>query len=295
MHFHCKFNQLVSVGGSGAIKLWFVHRELLRIPQPLVDHCLIDCMNHRHPAAMTALVARSYDQPTGANPMVGGLEPPGWMLAVTPSPKAPVTGSWLASSSMQAGSASSPSRDETWWDPLGHHECIEQDSKANHPVNCLTIHFTHYFRLLNINHYWTCRIIWNPYLDHVGGSWIGYNWYIYTNLWLYYILWMLIISIISVIRYTIGGSKQSPPPSAWQASVSSLKPLVGCSQELSHPFFVGRHQKPKKNRKACCQRWNHQLCVYIHCFLSIYYMILCFLLSMRKPFFLWLEMQTGSL
>jgi len=62
---------------------------------------------------MAALVARSYDQPTGANPMVGGLEHPGWMLAVTPSPKALVIGSWLASSSMQAGSASSPSRDET--------------------------------------------------------------------------------------------------------------------------------------------------------------------------------------
>ena len=37
-----------------------------------------------------------------------------------------------------------------------------------------------------------------------------------------------------------------------------------------------------QNRKACCQRWNHQLFVYIYCFSSIYYMILCFLLSMHK-------------
>ena len=41
------------------------------------------------------------------------------------------------------------------------------------------------------------------------------------------------------------------------------------------------------------QRWNHQLFVYIYCFSSIYYMILCFLLSMHKPFLL--EIQTGLL
>ena len=40
-----------------------------------------------------------------------------------------------------------------------------------------------------------------------------------------------------------------------------------------------------QNRKACCQRWNHQLFVYIYCFSSIYYMILCFLLSMHKQAF----------
>ena len=43
--------------------------------------------------------------------------------------------------------------------------------------------------------------------------------------------------------------------------------------------------------ETCCQRWNHQLFVYIH--FRIYYMILCFLLSMRKP--LLLEIQTGLL
>ena len=50
-----------------------------------------------------------------------------------------------------------------------------------------------------------------------------------------------------------------------------------------------------QNRKACCQRWNHQLFVYIYCFSSIYYMILCFLLSMHKykPFLL--DIQTGLL
>ena len=211
---------------------------------------------------MAALVARSYDQPTGANPMVGGLEHPGWMLAVTPSPKALVIGSWLASSSMQAGSASSPSRDETWWDPLGHHECIEQDSKANHPVNCLTIHFTHYFRLLTINHYWTCRIIWNPYLDHVGGSLIGYNWYIYTNLWLYYILWMLIISISYQIHHWWIQTELSAERLAGERQ--QLEAACGVLPGVVSPFLCRKAPETEKKQKGLLPGLKSPIvCIYI--------------------------------
>ena len=75
------------------------------------------------------------------------------MLAVTRSPKALVIGSWLASSSMQASSDLSPSRDETQLGTMCvYYVCIEQDSKANHPVNCHSIHFTDHIRLLTINY-----------------------------------------------------------------------------------------------------------------------------------------------
>ena len=54
----------------------------------------------------------------------------------------------------------------------GHYECIEQGSKANHPVN-----FVNY----TIEHAGSFEIHM-PYivLDHVGGSLVGHTWEIFA-------------------------------------------------------------------------------------------------------------------
>ena len=77
----------------------------------------------------------------------------------------------------------------------------------------------------------------------------------------------------------------------WKATSTSL--ALEIERRFKCSPFGARGDLWFQNRKACCQRWNHQLFVYIHCFSSIYYMILCFLLSMHKPFLL--EIQTGLL
>ena len=95
--------------------------------------------------------------------------------------------------------------------------------------------------------------------------------------------WLFSCSVFSLCLYIYIISYVIILPLNYFSLVSLV--LSNCPTYFSLlPFF---------SRKACCQRWNHQLFVYIHCLLSIYYMILCFLLSMHKPFLL--EIQTGLL
>jgi hypothetical protein len=106
---------------------------------------------------------------------------------------------------------------------------------------------------------------------------------------------MLIISISYQIHHWWIQTELSAERLAGERQ--QLEAACGVLPGVVSPFLCRKAPETEKKQKGLLPGLKSPIVciyIYIHCFLSIYYMILCFLLSMRKPFFL-LEMQTGLL